>query len=44
MATLALNAGEWFRLFLLMSVTTFLNENLTENTLIGLSYLWGPLL
>jgi len=33
-----------FVFFFSSSVTSFLNENLTENTLIMLSYLWGPLL
>jgi hypothetical protein len=33
-----------FVFFFSSSVTSFLNGNLTENTLIMLSYLWGPLL
>ena len=36
-ATLALKAGEWFRLFLRIFCFLILNENLTENTLIDLS-------
>jgi len=33
-----------FVFFFSSSVTSLLNANLTENTLIMLSYLWGPLL
>jgi hypothetical protein len=43
-ATLALKLGEWFLLFLRISVSLLVDENLTENTLIALSYFWGPLL